>query len=120
VSNRTLLLAGVVTLVFTSRVFAQQSCETLATLKLTGARVTSAATVTAAPLAGPANPGGAANAAATVPAHCEVKLTIHPTNDSEIKAAVWLPVAGWNGKYQQVGNGGSGPGALDIAVWSIR
>ena len=46
-SNRTLLLAGVVTLVFTSRVFAQQSCETLATLKLTGATVTSAATVAA-------------------------------------------------------------------------
>ena len=35
-----------------------------------------------------------------------MKLTIHPTNDSEIKAAVWLPVAGWNGKSAQVGTGG--------------
>ena len=35
-----------------------------------------------------------------------MKLTIRPSNDSEIKSAVWLPVAGWNGKYQQVGNGG--------------
>ena len=91
-SNRTLTLAGIVTFAFSaSQVFGQQSCEALATLKLPGATVTSAATVTAA---------------ATVPAHCEVKLTIRPSNDSEIKSAVWLPVAGWNGKYQQVGNGG--------------
>ena len=29
-----------------------------------------------------------------------------PTSDSEIKIEVWLPVTGWNGKYQQAGNGG--------------
>ena len=71
-----------------SPVFAQQTCESLTNLKLSGAAVTSAETVTAAP------------------AHCEVKLTIRPSKDSEIKSAVWLPIAGWNGKYQQVGNGG--------------
>ena len=123
-SNRTLLLAVIATLaVSASRGLAQQSCESLSTLKLSGATVTSAATITAGPLAGPGGPAAAVNGpanAATVPAHCEVKLTIRPSNDSEIKSAVWLPVAGWNGKYQQVGNGGSGPGALDIAVWSIR
>src|SRR5204863_2096936 len=62
-------------------------------------------TIAAGPLA--AGPGGAANAPAlTVPAHCEVKLTIRPSKDSEIKSAVWLPINGWNGKYQQQGNGG--------------
>ena len=106
-SNRTLLLAVIATLaVSASRGLAQQSCESLSTLKLSGATVTSAATITAAPLAGLGGPAGAANAGTTVPAHCEVKLTIRPSNDSEIKSAVWLPVAGWNGKYQQVGNGG--------------
>ena len=42
----------------------------------------------------------------TVPAHCDVKATAQPTSDSEIKFEVWLPASGWNGKYQQVGNGG--------------
>jgi feruloyl esterase len=28
-----------------------------------------------------------------------------PTSDSDIKAEVWLPVDGWNGKFQAVGNG---------------
>ena len=106
-SNRTLLLAVSVTLAISaSPVFAQQSCESLSTLKLSGATVTSAATIAAGPLAGPAGPGGGAANAATVPAHCEVKLTIRPSKDSDIKSAVWLPINGWNGKYQQVGNGG--------------
>jgi hypothetical protein len=64
VSNRTVLLAIVVTLAISaSPVFAQQSCESLTTLKLSGATVTSAATIAAGPLAGPAGPGGGANAA---------------------------------------------------------
>ena len=64
-SNRTLILTVVVTLaVSASPVFAQQSCESLSTLKLSGATVTSAATIAAGPLAGPAGPGGGANAAA--------------------------------------------------------
>jgi feruloyl esterase len=29
-----------------------------------------------------------------------------PTNDSKIMFEVWLPVNGWNGKFEQVGNGG--------------
>jgi feruloyl esterase len=33
---------------------------------------------------------------------------IRPTSDSQIKFAVWLPMAGWNGKYTQLGNGGLG------------
>src|SRR5262249_60212073 len=28
------------------------------------------------------------------------------TRDSEIKFEVWMPSAGWNGKFQGVGNGG--------------
>ena len=38
-------------------------------------------------------------------AFCRVQITIVPTPDSEIHAEVWLPIAGWNGKFQAVGNG---------------
>ena len=31
---------------------------------------------------------------------------IAPTADSDIRVEVWLPVSGWNGKFQGVGNGG--------------
>ena len=31
---------------------------------------------------------------------------IKPTSDSEIKFEVWMPSAGWNGKFQGIGNGG--------------
>jgi feruloyl esterase len=38
-------------------------------------------------------------------AFCRVFLTIAPTADSDIKAEVWLPISGWNRKFQAVGNG---------------
>ena len=47
-----------------------------------------------------------ATAALTLPAFCRVEATARPTSDSEIKFEVWIPVEGWNGKFQGVGNGG--------------
>jgi feruloyl esterase len=70
---------------------AQGACEQLTGLKLAHASVTSAAMVAAA---------------ANLPAHCVVKATARPTSDSEIQFEVWLPASGWNGKYEQAGNGG--------------
>jgi len=40
-----------------------------------------------------------------LPAFCRVAATVKPTNDSEIRFEVWLPLEGWNGKFQAVGNG---------------
>jgi len=40
------------------------------------------------------------------PAHCEVRLVLRPTPDSNIVVLVWLPLADWNGRFQGVGNGG--------------
>src|SRR5580700_2395510 len=74
-----------------ARLFAQQPCEGLTKLNLPHTTVTSAASVAATP---------------TIPAHCDVKATARPTSDSEINFELWLPPTGWNGKYQQVGNGG--------------
>ena len=31
--------------------------------------------------------------------------TLTPSSESDIKIEVWLPAAGWNGKFQAVGNG---------------
>src|SRR5207245_10476996 len=41
-----------------------------------------------------------------LPTFCRVAATLRPSSDSDIKIEVWLPVSGWNGKYQAVGNGG--------------
>ncbi len=41
-----------------------------------------------------------------LPAFCRVAGTIKPTPDSDIKFEVWMPLTGWNGKFQAVGNGG--------------
>lgn len=86
---------------------AQQPCESLATLKVGTATITSAKTVAEGPLALPAPPGAPARPSPVVPARCDVAGVIRPTSDSEIKFALWLPAAsGWNGKYRQEGNGG--------------
>src|SRR5690242_10243438 len=63
------------------------SCEQVAALSLPRASVTSAL-VNGEPPA------------------CRLALTLRPSSDSDIKVEVWLPVNGWNGKYQAVGNGG--------------
>ena len=81
---------------------AQQACEKLAELQLTKASITSAAVVPEGPI-----PGRPQNAPPIVaPARCVVQGVARPTSDSEIGFEVWLPLEGWNGKYQQVGNGG--------------
>ena len=88
---------------------AQRPCESLADLKLAKTTITSSARVPEGPLSGSNVPGanGPGNSPAViVPARCVVKAVAKPTSDSEIKFEVWLPAAGWNGKYQQLGNGG--------------
>ena len=48
-------------------------------------------------------------------------VTIAPTPDSDIKVEVWLPVGGWNGKFQAVGNGdAAGVISYDAMVEAIR
>ena len=80
------------------------TCESLSSAKLTNGTVTSAASVAAGALAQAGGRGGAA--LADVPAFCRVAATLTPTKESDIKIEVWLPMAGWNGKLQAVGNGG--------------
>jgi feruloyl esterase len=52
-------------------------------------------------------PGGA-RAQPGLPAFCRVAITLRPTSDSDIRAEIWLPTSGWNGKLLAVGSGGWG------------
>src|SRR6187455_3149291 len=94
--------------VFSSHaVHAQQACENLVNLKLPTTLITAATAVPERAAPAPAAPGAPPAGAGTVPAHCDVRGVIRPSRDSEIKFALWLPVASaWNGKYRQEGNGG--------------
>src|SRR5579863_901628 len=84
------------------------TCESLAALKLPDTTITSAQTIAAAAFVpqGAPNPAAAARFFSTVPAFCRVTAEVKPTPDSDIKIEVWMPVAGWNGKYSGNGNGG--------------
>src|SRR5215471_17932156 len=66
-------------------------CEDLRGVSLTNATITAAESVKAAP---------------AVPAHCRVVAVLTPVPDSHIEIEVWLPLDGWNGKLEVVGNGG--------------
>ena len=98
---------------------AAQSCESLASLRLPNTTITLAQTIDAGAFRPPAPAGGAAPAPAAarafgnLPAFCRVAATLKPSNDSDIKVEVWLPVSGWNGKFQGIGNGGFA-GTIDI------
>src|ERR1700674_263321 len=79
------------------------ACARLTSITLANATVTSAQVVPAGQFKPPA---GVGEGFAGLPAFCRVALTITPSRDSDIKAETWLPLSGWNGKFQEVGNGG--------------
>src|SRR5205807_6208398 len=82
------------------------SCESLASLKLPNTTITSANTVAAGAFTPPTAGGPAASQFSTLPGFCRVGAVLAPSSDSDIKIEFWLPVSGWNGKFQSVGNGG--------------
>jgi feruloyl esterase len=87
------------------------SCDSVSRLSLPNATINSAQLV---PAGGFSLPGGnakgkgksAAGAFGDLPAFCRVQATLTPSSDSDIKIEVWMPAAGWNNKYEAVGNGG--------------
>ena len=83
---------------------AATACEDLVRLGLPNARVDSAEVIAAGAFVPPA--GASTLAYANLPAFCLVTATLTPSSDSDIKAEIWLPASGWNGKFQAVGNGG--------------
>ena len=76
-------------------------CEGLAKLSLPSTVI---GTATAVP-AGSFTPTGSGELK-NLPEFCRVTGSIKPTSDSDIQFEVWLPAAGWTGKFQGIGNGG--------------
>jgi feruloyl esterase len=76
-------------------VAAPAPCSSLTGLHLTDTTITSATIATADPSTG-----------AALPPYCRVIGSIKPTSDSNIGFETWLPISGWNGKYNTVGGGG--------------
>ena len=73
---------------------------------LPGGRITTATTVPAGSLSGLTGQPITAQPIKDLPSFCRVAATLTPSSDSNIKIEVWLPLRGWNGKYQGTGNGG--------------
>ena len=102
---QTCLLALVLILLATPGSAIAATCETLSALKLPDTTITLAQSVAT----GAFIPPGASAPPASVknlPAFCRVAATIKPAKDSEIKMEVWMPLAGWNGRYRGQGTGG--------------
>src|SRR5260370_5856405 len=111
-NHRTTIFAVLVlVLLAATNAAAATPCENLVNLRLPNARIDSGQMVAAGGFVQPGRGGGArggANSFANLPAFCRVTATLVPTSDSDIKVEMWLPVSGWNGKFQVVGNGGLG------------
>jgi len=78
-----------------------RACESLATLDLAQTTITLAQTVSTGSFTPPAD-----KPIADLPAFCRVAGVIRPSADSHIEFEVWMPAAGWNRRFQGVGNGG--------------
>ena len=81
------------------------TCESLSSQNLPHTRINRAEQVAAGAFTPPAPEAPGGGALTALPAFCRVVATLTPSPDSRIGVEVWLPVAGWNGKYQAVGNG---------------
>ena len=87
------------------------ACDNLETLSAPTVHVTLAKSVGAGAFRlpdGTFRPPGAAVPFEKLPAFCRVGATLTPTADSDIRAEIWLPESGWNGKLLAVGSGGWG------------
>jgi feruloyl esterase len=85
---------------------AVSSCEDLRSLVIPAATFTRAEAVPAGAFALPGDAGRGNAAFAALPAFCRVAATLRPTLDSAIAVEIWMPLTGWNGRFQAVGNGG--------------
>jgi hypothetical protein len=86
-----------------------QECQKLTGTKIPGATITMAQTFAAGTFVAPPLPFPVSDQSAFykgLPAFCRVVAEAKPTADSDIRIEVWMPIAGWNGKLQAMGNGG--------------
>ena len=101
---------------FTSTLSAQpgkavssDACAKLAGVALPNVSISSAKAYAAGEFKAPPQPFTGRNLSdfySKLPAFCQVVAVAKPTADSDITIEVWMPLAGWNGKLQGLGNGG--------------
>ena len=80
---------------------APASCENLLKLALPNTTIKTAESVPAGSFTPPGE-----RPIPNLPAFCRVAGAIKPSDDSDIGFEVWMPAAGWNGRFQGTGNGG--------------
>ncbi|HXZ67110.1 MAG TPA: tannase/feruloyl esterase family alpha/beta hydrolase, partial [Alphaproteobacteria bacterium] len=100
------ICAGVIASLFSVQPCFADACQELSKLTLENTVISTAKTIPAGPFEADVPIPGAPKLHYDLPSYCRVTGSIHPTSDSDIRFEAWLPVSGWNGRYQQVGNGG--------------
>jgi hypothetical protein len=94
-----------------------EACAKLSSLPIPDAAITSAQAYGAGAL--PATVRGPfgenlADLFSKLPAFCRVVAAAKPTSDSNITVELWMPLAGWNGRFEGIGNGGFA-GSIDTS-----
>src|SRR4249919_1516394 len=88
----------------------KESCERLTSLSVANTRIGQAEWLLAGGFKGPNEVFSGRDMTAFykgLPPFCRVVAEAHPSADSNIKIEVWMPVSGWSGRLQGLGNGGS-------------
>jgi hypothetical protein len=84
-------------------------CAALAGLTLPNASIITAKAYAAGTFVGPPQSFTGADLSAfyrNLPAFCRVVAQARPSSDSNITLEVWMPLKGWNGRLEGLGNGG--------------
>ena len=87
----------------------EDACDKLMSMAMPKTTMTFAKAVEAGKFAGPPAAFTGRDLTAfykDVPAFCRVVAEAKPTADSDIRIEIWMPLSGWNGKLQGIGNGG--------------
>jgi hypothetical protein len=91
------------------------ACGQVGTLTVPGAQVLSVTGVERHDYVVP--PGPFNPEPISVPPFCQVTVTLtHPGAGDEVDVAVWLPLTGWNGRFQGTGGGGFAAGLFDLTL----
>jgi hypothetical protein len=110
-SKNIVILTAVVSLLLLPMASWAGTCESLASLKLQGGKITSAALVEAGKFKPPGGMGPlmggpeGMSVFENAPSFCRVTATLTPTPDSDIKIEVWMPKEDWNNRFVGTGNG---------------
>jgi hypothetical protein len=108
-SKQRSVLTSVVLIAVMARAASGATCDSLKSVSLPKLSISSAAVVAAGTFVPPRTPDTPPDGfpgTKSMPEICRVQGVLTPSSDSHIEFEVWLPTAGWNGKYLGTGNGG--------------